>query len=934
MNRIFPLLVFCFLALGLNAQIVWTDPAFPTVDDDVTIYYDATQGSGELEGVQPVFMHTGAITESGGPGSWQFVQGNWGTFDNNVLMIPEGNDIHSKTINIRDFYGIPQEETVTELAFVFRNQDGSLEGKTEDYQDIFIPIYEENIGLIVTFTTPGEETVLAEDGEQIPVTVSTSTDADITIELNGSQIAASTGQATSLNTTIDVMGDGQQEVVAFATSGGNTVSDTFNIIVNPPLTISEPPPGTKNGINKIDANTVRLQLWAPYKDYVYVIGDFNDWQPDLNYFMKRSSDASTWWLDITGLDPNTEYAFQYFVDGELRIADPYSEKVLDQWNDPWIPEETYPNLKPYPLSKTTGIVTAFQTQEPAFNWQHDNFNLPAEEDMVVYELLVRDFINRHDYQTLMDSLDYLENLGINVIELMPVNEFEGNDSWGYNPSFHMALDKYYGTKNAFKAFIDECHSRDIAVVVDVVYNHAFSQSPLAQLYWDDVNFRPAPENPWLNVTPAHPFNVGSDFDHESIATQEWLDQVMTYWIEEYHLDGFRFDLSKGFTQSFTTDVGVWGQYNAARINLLKRAADVIWGVNPDFYVILEHFSDAAEERELADYGMLIWGNGNHEFTEAAMGYTSFLSAIDYAVGWRDMNGPTLVGYAESHDEERMVYKSLEFGNSGSGYDIQELNTALERSELAGVFLYAVPGPKMIWQFGELGYDYPINYCPDGTINEDCRTAAKPIRWDYFQNPNRRKVYDVWAAMAHLKTSYDAFGTTDYNYTLSNKLKRVTLNHGNGDAIVVGNFDVQANDIQPFFTHTGTWYEYFTGEELNVADTNMSINLPAGGYAVYTDQFVQNPNFNVNTEEPEWVQTFSVSPSPSGGDLNISLQTDKVRDIRISVVDAMGKHVMDLYNGNQNQISLSESLNSEVPAGIYFITLSTDQGTWSRKWVKL
>ena len=94
----------------------------------------------------------------------------------------------------------------------------------------------------------------------------------------------------------------------------------------------------------------------------------------------------------------------------------------------------------------------------------------------------------------MDTLNYLEELGINAIELMPVNEFEGNNSWGYNPSFHMALDKYYGTPEAFKALVDACHARGIAVILDVVYNHVFSQSPLAKLYWDPIAFKPTIDN--------------------------------------------------------------------------------------------------------------------------------------------------------------------------------------------------------------------------------------------------------------------------------------------------------------------------------------------------------------------------------------------------------------------------------------------------------
>lgn len=932
MNRILFGLVFTVLCFSLNGQIVTLDPPFPTVDDDVTIYYDASQGSGELAGVQPVFMHSGVITESGGPGSWQYVVGNWGTFDGNGVMTPEGNNIHSKTINIRNFYGIPQGEVVTELAMVFRNQDGSLEGKTEDYQDIFVPIYSSSSDLLIAISSPEEEVVLTSVGETIDMNVNISQDSDVTITEDGTVVASGT-QVTSLQHTINVSSPGEHEVIATATNGTQTVADTFTYIVNPSVNTAEPPAGVKNGINVMDDNTVIFQLWAPYKNYVYVIGDFNDWAPNLSHFMNRSSDGATWWLEVTGLDPNEEYAFQYYVDGDLKIADPYSTKILDPWNDPWI-GDAYPDLKPYPGGQTSGIVSAFQTVQPAFNWQHDDYDKPAVEDLVIYELLIRDFHEDHSFQSVMDSLDYLERLGINAIQFMPVNEFEGNNSWGYNPSFHMALDKYYGPAESFKELIDECHSRGIAVIVDVVYNHHFSQSPLAQLYWDNTNFQPAPENPWLNMVPFHPFNVGSDMNHEAQATKDWLDQVMVYWVDEFHLDGFRFDLSKGFTQNYSTDVGAWGQYDQSRIDLIKRMADVLWAADPDFYVTLEHLSDASEERELSDYGMQLWGNGNHEYNEASMAYNSNLSGIDYGVSWRDFNDPHLIGYMESHDEERLMYKNLQFGNSGAGYDIQDLATALDREELVANFFFTIPGPKLMWQFGEVGYDFSINRCENGTIDPDCRLAPKPIRWDYYDDPDRRDVYDVWSSLIQLKTNHEVFKTTDYSYDLVSKVKRINLNHSTMNVAVIGNFDVMPNDAQPLFQHTGWWYEYFTGDSVNVTDVNMSFNLDAGGYMLFTDQFVNNPNNpTVSNQTPEWVSEFVIAPNPSNGQLNISLQLDENQRMELALYDISGRKVKDIYKGSTANLYIQESWEGELPSGVYFLSLQTEKGIHTQRWIK-
>jgi len=186
---------------------------------------------------------------------------------------------------------------------------------------------------------------------------------------------------------------------------------------------------------------------------------------------------------------------------------------------------------------------------------------------------------------------------------MPISEFEGNLSWGYNPNYYFAPDKYYGTKNALKHFIDECHSRGIAVIQDMVLNHSFGTSPMVMLYWDALNNRPAANNPWFNPIAKHDFNVGYDFNHESEATKYLVNRVVKYWINEYHVDGYRFDLSKGFTQTNTLgNTTAWGHYDQSRINIWQRISDSIWSVKPNAYVILEHFADNDEENRFIQHG--------------------------------------------------------------------------------------------------------------------------------------------------------------------------------------------------------------------------------------------------------------------------------------------------------------------------------------------
>ncbi len=213
-----------------------------------------------------------------------------------------------------------------------------------------------------------------------------------------------------------------------------------------------------------------------------MFGEFNDWSQLNAYQLKK--DGEYWWITLTGLTPGKIYAYQYLVDGTIRSSDPYTELVLDPWNDKWINEyrTIYPNLKPYPEGKTEGLVATFQTAKPDYNWEITNFSMPAKENLVIYEMLLRDFTTEKSLQAAIGKLDYLKNLGITAVELMPIHEFDGNNSWGYNPNHYFAPDKAYGTPEMYKKFIDECHKRGMAVILDMVFNQASGICPFGNFY--------------------------------------------------------------------------------------------------------------------------------------------------------------------------------------------------------------------------------------------------------------------------------------------------------------------------------------------------------------------------------------------------------------------------------------------------------------------
>ncbi|MEZ4775497.1 MAG: alpha-amylase family glycosyl hydrolase [Bacteroidia bacterium] len=920
---LFSLLI--FFQVNLHGQILSIDPVFPTVEDTVTIVYDATQGNGALTGVSPVYAHAGVITNlSTTPTDWKYVQGNWGTADPKVLMQNLGNNRHQIKYHIRSYYGVPANETVEELAFVFRNSDGSKVGRDTDGSDIYYPVYSGGVLDIAILTPSGS--VFANINDMIEVKAAASDSASLRLYENGVQLFQTSGKSLVYSYSPNSQGN---KWIKFQADNGTTVkSDSFLVVVSAPSNIASLPAGVEPGINYINDSTAVLALYAPNKNFVYVLGDFNNWLPDAAYQMNLSPDSTTYWIQLNGLTPGQEYGYQYLVNGSLKIADPYSQKVLDPWNDPWITAQTYPGLKPYP-QETDGIVSVLQTARPAYNWQTTTWERPDPADLVVYELLVRDFIAAHDYKTLIDTLPYLQNLGINAIELMPIMEFEGNSSWGYNPSFFFAADKYYGPEKDLKAFIDTCHSRGIMVILDMVLNHAFGQNPLVQLYWDAANNRPAADNPWFNPIAKHPFNVGYDFNHESPQTKYFVDRVLSYWVEDYHFDGFRMDLSKGFTQvDYGSDVGAWSNYDASRIALLKRMFDQLRSVDPSVYFILEHFANNSEEKELAGYGMMLWGNLNHNYNEATMGYLNDSNFEWISYKQRTWAEPHVVGYMESHDEERLMYKNITFGNANGSYNTKDLPTALSRMELAAAFFFTIPGPKMIWQFGELGYDISIDF--NGRVGE------KPIKWEYFQGPYRRRLYNVYSAIINLRRSHEVFHTDQYSLALSGAFKRINLNGGQMNVTIVGNFDVTFASGNPNFQHTGTWYNYLTGDSMNVANTTAAIGLQPGAYAIYTDVRLTKPDLTLAVDPGFESFPANVYPNPFSDNFEISFTLDKSSWVNIELYTLSGQKIpamssRSFYPSGEQFLTLD---GENLTPGAYMLKISDENATTVKKIIRL
>ncbi|MEP6464756.1 MAG: alpha-amylase family glycosyl hydrolase [Parafilimonas sp.] len=910
-----------------NAQLLsWTPDFIQETSTPVTITMNANYGNHGLLNYTPttdVYVHIGVITNLSN-GQWAYVKFTWGSTDPNAQCTYLGNNQWKYTITggLRSYFGITnQSEVIQKIAILFRNGSGSLKQANTDGSDMYIPVYDNGLYARIDLPykqptyNPIPEPIIKNIGDPLSITMKASKSSTLNILFNGTQLA--TGSGTSLNANTTITTSGNQTIVAKAVNG-TTATDTIKFTVNQSVTVAPIPAGDTDGINYEKGDTsVVLVLYAPLKQNIYVEGDFNNWQVSPNYFMNVTPDKQRFWVRIHGLTPGTEYAYQYLIDGTLKVADYNCEKILDPNNDQYISPATYPNLKAYPTGKTTGIVSVLQTKKPVYTWQLNNFSRPNKQNLVVYELLVRDYTAAGNFQTLIDTLNYLQKLGVNAIEVMPFNEFEGNNSWGYNPDFYFAPDKAYGPENVVKQFVDECHKRGMAVIMDMVMNHSFGSSPMVQMYFDNTLNVPTTNSPWFNQYAKHAYNVGYDFHHESAATQDFVHRVINFWLTDYKVDGFRWDLAKGFTQKQTCDatgnncdVTAWGHYDTGRINIWEKYYGYMQNASANSYCILEMFADNDEETVETNYGMMVWGNENYNYNQATMGYNDgwdFSGGLYKNLGFTQ---PNLVTYQESHDEERLMYKNEQYGAASGSYNIKNVPTGLARNGMATAFWAMQPGPKMLWQFGELGYDLSINRCANGTISDACRTDPKPPHWEYLTDPNRKALHDVYANLIHLKT-YPDYSSTFINgavvYNLSDTIKWESISGANLQVMVMGNFGVNAKTATVTFPSTGKWYSYLGSSTISISSTSYAVTMQPGEYYVYTNKDVKEKVLAVNwlsftaqkTDAHSVLLNWSAESDGNNDRFEIERSNDGISFAKIATINAVATSGAQHYSYPDN-----------------------------------
>jgi hypothetical protein len=879
--------------------------------------------------------------------------GSWtNSSEDNVLTYNSGSDTYSISFVPTTFY---QRTGIGRIGFLIKAKDGSGDKKS---QDILVEVG----SFQVTLNSPVEnEAQVVTSGSNISISATnTNGNADYVLSSNGAVIDTQ-NNISSYNYNFNNI-TANQFFSLDVTQNSTTITKSFSAIVNPGSNNAALPAGLSEGINynSGDATKATLVLDAPLKDFVYIAGSFNDWQPTSTYAMKKDPSSTKFWLELTGLTPGEIETYQYWVLDEtpiansptlVKTADPFSTLVLSPFDDGGVPASSFPNLPAYPSGQEREV-TVLQTGQTPYNWQVTNFNKPSKEDLIIYEVLIRDFDANRNYQDLIDRMDYFKNLNINAIQLMPIMEYDGNESWGYNTSFHMALDKYYGTPDKFKEFVDLCHQNGIAVILDIALNHATGRNPLVRMWMDDADGDgwggPSSENPYFNTEAQHDYNVFNDFNHQSTLTQDYTKRVVRQWIEEYKIDGFRWDLTKGFTQNCGpgSPGGCTDGYQQDRVDVLRSYADYSWSLDETHYVIFEHLGQDFEEQQWANYrlnestpkGIMMWGKMTSEYTDLAQGFGASINRMGHES--RGFNGPRLIGYPESHDEERVMYEAVTFGNnSNASHNVRDLNTALSRISAIGAVSTMIPGPKMIWHFADLGMDDSIWTCSDGVTvqvgNDGCKLATKPQpQWteNWLSDALRSQIYDDWSKLHTLKTEEPVF-EGDYSITggSGNLTQRIDIfdtsipTNQLRNVIIYANFGVTTTSMNTDFPFglTSTWYDLMdpTGNT-TVSNLTLSITIPPGQFRI-----LGNRPSNVLSIEDNELNGFTIYPNPSRTSFSIGANVSHVQ-----VYDLTGKLVKS-FSGSFTRTDVFDISN--LNSGMYIVKVENDNKlTMTTKLVKL
>jgi 1,4-alpha-glucan branching enzyme len=418
---------------------------------------------------------------------------------------------------------------------------------------------------------------------------------------------------------------------------------------------------------------MEFSLFAPHTGMVELIGS---WDDGATAVMDRGDDGF-WRTTVDLADGRYTYTFRLvsrssFMRGRtVDVADPRA-RLVDDWQG---------DASVIVIGDGQDVTT-----DPSYGWQHDDEPLPSNDQLVIYELHIGEFGANDDGQgtfvSVIDRLDYVRDLGVNAVELMPVMAFPGSTSWGYNVRYPFSLESAYGTPTDFKRLVDECHARGIRVILDVVLNHSESEAPLTRIdfeYWYRPDRKGVP-------------SFGPPFDYERY--DESVDvmpavafalETVEFWVREYHIDGYRLDATAPID-------------NFDIVRKVRERARAVAGGKP-MYVVAE---ELPEKPSITGPDGPADGAWHQRFQRAVLGWMTGGAGVtvgEVATVLQPANSgysaPELVvNYVESHDEQPLLRQLQWRAITG--------DAAFRRHKLASTLLFTAVGIPMLYQGQEFG----------------------------------------------------------------------------------------------------------------------------------------------------------------------------------------------------------------------------------------
>jgi 1,4-alpha-glucan branching enzyme len=540
------------------------------------------------------------------------------------------------------------------------------------------------------------------------------------------------------------------------------------------------------------SSPIEFNLFAPYNNGVALVGSFSDWQ---EVPMQKGEDG--YFRTTVDLEDG-EYGYKFRVQSKSWFFEP------DQWVDVTDPYATNVDGK---SESENGIVRIKDGKRVVddYVWQHDDVPLPADRELVIYELHVADFSGgepdryvRGQYKHVIEKLDYLVELGINAVELMPIKEYPGDYSWGYNPRHFFATETSYGETSGLKRLIDECHGRGIRVIMDGIYNHSEASAPLTQIdhdYW----YHHEPRDPDNNWGPE--FNYEHyDEKLETYPARRFIGDTVRFWVEEYHIDGIRYDAAR---QIANYDFMHWIVGQAKQTASMK-----------PFYNIAEHIPETPSITNVDGPMDGCWHDSfYHCILEHICGDTFDLERLKDAIDAKRqgfMGATNIVNYLTNHDHNRVM---AELG------DREILGAeAFRRVRLGVAILMTAMGVPLVWMGEEFG-----------EFKHKTQDQAK-IDWKLMMGDDNKSLFEYYKGLVSLRKQNQALYTENVEFIHENAEAKVLAysrwNEEGSRVVVVTNFsdDFLAGYTVPGFPENGTWHEWTGNYDLEAGDHKLMTDL--------------------------------------------------------------------------------------------------------------